>query len=95
MRTPHQMYRHFKRQTSEISHEKTLKWHERNWISSDSCTKLRHKNYVKKQIKTKKTKTDKTQKKADVDYMMTDKTINHMLSEYSKLAQKEHKTRHD
>ena len=61
-----QLYRHFKRQTSEISHEKTWTWlrkenFERNWISSDSRTTPRNKDYVKARRKN----------IADVDYVMT------------------------
>ena len=47
------LFGHFKQQTNEISHEKIRTWlrkrklREKNWISSDSNRKQRHKNYVK------------------------------------------------
>ena len=34
-------------------------------------------------------------KTANVGYVVRDETINHIISEWSKLAQKEYKTRHD
>ena len=62
---------------------------ERNWISSDSSTKQRHKNYVKVRI-------DKTQQNCRCRLCGDrDETINHIISEINKLAQKEYKTRRD
>ena len=91
-----QLYGRFKRLTSDISHEKTWTWlrngnlkreteslqiaAENNAISS---------NYIKARI-------DKTQQNSRCRVCGDrDETINHIISECSKLAEKEYKTRHD
>ena len=62
---------------------------EGNWISSDSSTKQRHKDNVKVRI-------DKTQQNSRCTwYGDRDEMINHIISECSKLARREDKTRHD
>ena len=62
---------------------------ERNWISSDSRTKQRHKDNVIARI-------DKTRQNCRYKlWGNKDETINHIISECSKLAQKKYKTSHD
>ena len=78
------------RKTTVTSHKaKKGKPEERNWISSNINTKQRHKDYVNARI-------DKTQQNSRCR-LFGDKVemINHIISECSKLAQKEYKTRHD
>ena len=83
-----QLYVHFKKWKSKISHEKTWTWlYNVNEISSDSRTKQLQKDCVKARL-------DKTQDSMCILCGDRDEIINH-ISEYSKLAQKEHKTRHD
>ena len=61
---------------------------ERKWISSDSSTD--------NAIRTNKAKIDKTQPNSRCRLCGDrDETIKHIISEYSKLTQKEYKTRHD
>ena len=61
----------------------------RNWISSDNSTKQRHKDYVKANV-------DKTPQNNGCRLCGDgDETIDHMISENSKLAAKGLKTRHD
>ena len=62
---------------------------ERNWISSKSSTKQRYKDYVK-------APGDKMQQNSECTLCSDrDETINHIISECRKIAQKEYKTRHD
>ena len=69
---------------------KKRKAFERNGISPKSCTKQRYKtNHIK-------TKIDKTQQNNKSRLRGNkDETINHIISECSKLTQKEYKNRHD
>ena len=62
---------------------------ERNWIPSDSSTKQRHNYYTKSRI-------DKTQQNSK-RRLCGDRNekIPHNISEYSKLVQKEYKTRYN
>ena len=89
------MYGHFKRQTSEISQEKTstwlrkgnLKWETEPFLIATQNNAIRT-NYIK-------ARTDKTQQNGRCRlYGDRDKTINHMMSECRKLVQIEYKTRH-
>ena len=61
----------------------------RNWISSDSSTNQRHKDYAKTRI-------EQTQQNGRCRLCgHKDETIDHIISECSKLTQTEYKTRHD
>ena len=90
------MYEHFKRQTSEISHEKTWTWLRKRNLERETESLLKAaqntttgSNYVKARI-------DQTQQNSICrscgDW---DETINHIISECSKLAHREYKTRYD
>ena len=91
-----QLYGHFKRQTSKISHQKTWTWLRKGHLNRETETILRaaqnntiKTNYVKVRI-------NKTQQNSRCRWCGDrDETINHIISEYSKLAQREYKTRHD
>ena len=91
-----QQYRYFKRQTSKISHEKTWpllrKGNFRKEIKSlliETQNNAINTNYMKAKI-------DKKQQNSRCRlYRDRDETTNHIMSDYSKLAQKEYKTRHD
>ena len=62
---------------------------ERNWMSSNSTTKQRNKDYVKARI-------DKTQQNSRCRLCGDkDETINNTISEHNKLVQKKSKTRPD
>ena len=86
----------FKRLTSDISHKKTWKGI-RKWNperESESLQKAAQNNAVKTNYI--KTKLDKTQQNSKcILRSERDKTINHIISEGSKLAQKEYKTWYD
>ena len=77
---------------SKILHEKTWTWLrqgnlKRNWISSESSSKQRHKGYIKARI-------DKTQQNSICSLCGDrDETINHVISESSKFAQSEYNSR--
>ena len=91
-----QLYRHFKQQTSKISHEKT-----RTWLRKASCKRetesLRiaaQKNaIITNHIKTRIDSTQQNRKYRSCDDR--DETINHIISKCNKLVQKQYKTRHD
>ena len=86
---------HFKRLTNKTSHGKT--W---AWLRKEMLTKTRNllivaqnntirTNYIKAKI-------DKTQQNSGCSlYGERDETINHIISECSKLVKKEYKSRHD
>ena len=91
-----QLHRRFKRLINNISHEKTwtglIKGNFRRETESlliaaqDNAVRT---NHIKARI-------DKTQQNSKCRLCGDrDETINHIISEYSKLAQKEYKTRHD
>ena len=83
-----QLYGYFKRQTSEISYVKTWTWLRKGNLKSetDSSTKQRHKYNVKAKI-------DITQQKSRCrlcrDWV---ETINHIISECSKLTEREYRS---
>ena len=91
-----QMYGHFKRQINESLHEKTWTWLKKGNLRRKTESLLIaaqnnaiRTNYIKARI-------DKTQQNSK--YRLCgdrDETINHIISECSKLSQKEYKTRHD
>ena len=89
-----QLYGHFKRETSEISHEKT--WtlvRKRNLQSETESLFISAQNNA---IDTVKARIDK--KRQNSTYILCsdrDGTINHIINKCSKLKQKEFETRHD
>ena len=91
-----QLYRRFKRLTSDISHGKTWTWlrkgNLKREIESLLITAQNNAiwtNHIKVRI-------DETHQNSRCRlYGERDETINHMISECSKLAQKEYKTRQD
>ena len=91
-----QLYGRFKRLTSDISHEKTWTWLRKGNLKRETESLLiAAKNNV---IKTNhiKARIDKMLQKSRCRLCCDrDETINLILSECSKLAQKEYKTRHD
>ena len=90
-----QWYGHFKRQTREISHKKTWTWlkkgkiKERNWsLQIAAQNNAMRTNYIYT--------IDKTQQKSRCILCGDrDETINHIISECSKLVQRKYKTRND
>ena len=86
----------FKRLTSDISHEKTWTWLRKGNLTRETESLLIaaqnnaiRTSYIKARI-------DKTQQNSRCRLCgERDETINHVISECSKLAQKEYKTRHD
>ena len=89
-----QLYWHFKRLINDISNEKTWMWLRKgNFKRETESLIISAQNNA---IKTKKARLDKTQQNSKCRlYGVRDETINHIISECSKLAQKEYKTRHD
>ena len=91
-----QLYGRFKRLINNISHEKT--W---NWLRKGSLKREIESLLIAVQNNTIKTnhikaRMDKTQQNSKYRQCGDrDETINHIISECSKLAQKEYKSRHD
>ena len=91
-----QLYGRFKRLIKTISHEKTWTWlRKRNFLRETESlliaaqNNLTRTNHIKARI-------DKTQQNSKCRLCGDrDETINHIISECSKLTQKEYKTRHD
>ena len=91
-----QLYRRFKRLINNISHDKTWTWLREGNFKREAESLLIaaqnnaiRTNHIKERI-------DKTQQNSKCRLCGDrDETINHMISECSKLAQKEYKTRHD
>ena len=88
--------RRFKRLISEISHEKTWMWLKKGNLKRETKSLLRVAQNKAIRTNHNKARIDKTQQNSrcrlcDDRY----KTINHILSECSKLTQKEYKTRYD
>ena len=91
-----QLYGHFKRLINTISHQKTWtrlrKWHFKR--EAESLRKAAQSNAITTNHI--KARTDKMQQNIKCRLCGDrDETINHIISECSKLAQKEYKTRHD
>ena len=91
-----QFYRCFKRLINDISHDKTWTWlrkgnrkRETEYLqiaTQNNAIRINHIN----------TRIDKTQQNDKCRFGGDrDETINHIISEYSKLSQKEYKIRHD
>ena len=91
-----QLYRHFKRLINNISHDKTWTWLRKGNFKRETESLLiaTQNNAIRtNQIHP---RIDKTQQNSKCRLCGDrDKTINHIISECSKLAQKEYKTRHD
>ena len=89
-------YWRFKRLIRNISHEKTLRWQRKGNLKRETESLLIaaqnnaiRTNFIKARI-------DKTQQNSKCRLCSNrDETINHIVSECSKLAQQEYKTRHD
>ena len=90
-----QLYGHFKRLINNISHDKTWTWLRKGifkWETESLQIAAQNNavrtNHIKARI-------DKTQQNSKCRLCSDrDETINHIISECSKLAQKEYKTRH-
>ena len=90
-----QLHGYFKRQTEEISHQKTWTWLRRGSIERETESliiaaqdNVMRTNYIKAKI-------DKTQQNSKCRMCGDrDETVNHIISEYSKLTQREYKAGH-
>ena len=91
-----QLYGRFKQLISNIAHEKTWTWLRKGNLKRETKSLLiavQNNAITTNQIKT---RIDKTQQNSKCRLCGDrDKTINHIISECSKLAQKEYKTRQD
>ena len=91
-----QLYDRFKRLINNISHQKT--W---TWLRKGNCKRETESLLIAAQENAKiinyiKARIDKTQQNSKCRLCSDrDETINHIISECSKLAQKEYKARHD
>ena len=91
-----QLYERFKRLINDISHEKTWTWLRKGNFKRETESLLIaaqnnaiRTNHIKARI-------EKTQQNSKCRLCGdSDETINHIISECSKLAQKEYKTSHD
>ena len=91
-----QLYGRFKQLINNISHGKTWTWlrkvnfkRETKFLLIEAQNNVIRTNHIKVRI-------DKTQQNSKYRLCgYRDETLNHILSECSKLAQKEYKTRHD
>ena len=91
-----QIHGHFKRLINNISHEKTWTWLRKGnlKIETESLLILAQNRGIR--IKHIKMRIDKTQQQRKCRlYGYRDETIYHIISECSKLAQKEYETRHN
>ena len=90
------MYGHFKRQTGEISHKKTWIWlRKENFKRETESLPIAAQNNAIRTFNV-KTRRDKRQQNSKCRLCVErDETINHIISECCKLAQKVYKTRHD
>ena len=88
-----QLYGYFKRQISDISHKKTSRWLRKVKIKKETKSLLiaAQKNAIRTNYV--KAKIDKTQQNFKCSLCgVREEMINHIISECSKLAQKEYKT---
>ena len=91
-----QLHGYFNRQTQEISHQKIWTWLRKGNLKRETESLIIaaqdnaiRTNYIKAKI-------DRTQQNGKCRmYGDRDETVNHNMSECSKLAQREYKTRHD
>ena len=90
------LYARFKRLIINISHQKTWTWRRKGNLKrkTESLRIAAQNNSIRTNHI--KARIDKTQQNSKCRlYSDRDKTINHIISECSKLAQKDYKTRHD
>ena len=88
------IYGRFKRLVNNISHEKTWTWLRKLKRETESLLIAAQDNAIRTNHI--KARIDKTQQNSKCRLCGDrDETINHIISECSKLAQKEYKTRHD
>ena len=91
-----QLYGHFKRLISNLAHEKTWIWIRKGnrKREKESLILAAQNNAIRTNYN--KTRKDKMQQNSKCRLCGDrDETINHIISECSKLAHKEYKTRHD
>ena len=91
-----QLYERFKRLISNISHEKTWTWLRKGNLKreTESLLMAAQNNAIRtNHIKARIEKTQQNNKCRLCDHR--DETINHIISECCKVAQKEYNTRHD
>ena len=91
-----QLHGHFKRLINDISHQKTWTWQRKENFPRETESLLMAAQNSTIRTNHIKAKIDKTQQNNKCRLCGDrDETINHIISECSKLAQKEYKTRHD
>ena len=91
-----QLYGRFKRLINNISHEKTRTWLRKGNLKRETESLLIEAQNNAIRTNPIKARIDKTQQNSKCRLCGDrDDTINHIISECSKLAQKEYKTRHD
>ena len=91
-----QLYVRFKRLINNISHQKTWTWQRKGNLKRETESLLIAAQNNAIRINHIKAKIDKTQQNSKCWLCGDrDETINHIISECSKLAQKEYKARHD
>ena len=91
-----QLYGHFKRLINNISHQKTWTWLRKGNLKRETEPLLMAARDNVIRTNHIKTRIDKTQQNSRCWLCGDrDETINHIISECSKLAQKEYKARHD
>ena len=91
-----QLYGCFKRLTNNISHQKTWIWLRKGNFIRETESLLIAAQYNAIRTNHIKTRIDKTQQNSKCRLCCDrDETINHIINECSKSAQKEYKTRHD
>ena len=91
-----QLYRHFKRLTNNISHDKTRTWERKGNFKKETETLFIAAQNNAIRTNKMKARIDKTQQNSKCRLCSDrDETIHHIISECSKLTQKEYKTRHD
>ena len=90
-----QLYGHFKQLINNISHDKTWTWLRKGNLKRETKSLLMASQNNALRINHIKARIDKTQQNSKCSLCGDrDETINHIISECSKLAQKEYKTRH-
>ena len=91
-----QLYRRFKRLINNISHDKAWTWVRKGNFKRETESLLIAAQHNAVRTNRIKARIDKTQQNSKCRLCGDrDETINHIISECSKLAQKEYKTRHD
>ena len=91
-----QLYEHFKWLINNISHDKTWTWLRKGNFKRETESLLRAAQNNVVRTNHFKARIDKTQQNSKCRlYGDRDETINHIISECSKSAQKEYKTRHN